>query len=211
MDTDTASADRPQLLWFWLLWILASAVGGAVTGFLEAGRFQFLATLVLMGFFAGFVQWLVLQPYVSRAFWWFPATGIGMVLGNILQILLRPVGQLATLLHQQIGLWEVFWLNGLLWPIVFAATGLLQWLVLRFVCRFSVGTGWWILLSIGAGVLYGTAGATFCYAGCDAISATLNAQVSTALTYAMSWAVYALGSGWFLARLIQRNRRSQVV
>lgn len=196
-------------LQFQLFWILASAAGGGVTGTLEAGRFQFLATLVLMGFLVGIAQWLVLQWYVHRAFWWFPATGIGMVLGNLAQISLQPIGQLATGLYQWIGLWEVFWLNGLIWPVVLLVTGLLQWVVLQVLFRPASGSGWWILVSIAGGLLYGIAGATFCYLACDGVAAVTNGQVSTALTYAVSWAAYAAGTGWFLAGLIRQNDRAR--
>lgn len=219
MSITAIPATQPSFFRIQLLWIGASAAGGAIAGALEAGRFQFLATLVLMGFLVGIAQGLVLQHYLwgawpptsvrrhGRTLGWIAATGIGMVLGNLGQISLQPIGKIATLLQQQIGLWEVFWLNSLIWPIVLFTTSLLQWLLLRFQQKRAAGVGWWIPLSIVGGLLYGAVGATFCNLSCDAMTRTWNPQISTALTYAVSWAAYAVGTGWFIARLVRHNER----
>lgn len=188
----------PSVAALWGLWIIASAVGGAVVGLLEA-RFQFLATLVLAGFVVGIAQWLVLRVYIARAWPWIIATGIGVVLGNLLRLNMSSDAQLVTFLWERLGLWEVFWLNVVNQPIVLGITSLLQWLILRRY-RQSI---WWIPISLVGGMLLGATSATFCYVGCDAVASSINAQVSTALTYASGWVAYGVVTGGLIARLIR--------
>lgn len=188
----------PAVIALWGQWIIASTAGGAVVGLLEV-RFQFLATLVLAGFVVGAAQWLILRAYIAHAWLWIIASGVGVILGNLLQIEIRGSSQLTTWLSEHLGLWEVFWLNFVSQPIVLVIASLLQWLILR---RYRQSL-WWIPVSLVGGMLLGATSATFCSVGCDAVASSVNAQVSTALTYASGWAAYGMVTGGLIARLIR--------
>lgn len=79
-------------------WIVAGGVGGVLGSFastyVNATVFAafgvhgiFVATLLLtalgVGILLGTLQWLVLRRQVLRAFWWVPASCLGMVAGTV--------------------------------------------------------------------------------------------------------------------------------
>jgi hypothetical protein len=75
----------------------------------------------------GVLQWAVLRRYLRQAGWWILASALGWAAGWGIVIAIAPLG---------IGL--------LAEPLLGAATGMLQWLVLRRQLRQA---GWWIVVS----------------------------------------------------------------
>ena len=87
-------------------WIVAGGVGGVLGSFastyVNASVFAafgvhgvFVATLLLtalgVGILLGTLQWLVLRRQVLRAFWWVPASCLGMVAGTVVGGLVAAV------------------------------------------------------------------------------------------------------------------------
>ena len=67
---------------FWLLWVLASTVGGIVGNSIatrSANSWTMAGALVGAG--TGIMQWLILRRQISQAGWWIPATTIGQAVG----------------------------------------------------------------------------------------------------------------------------------
>jgi hypothetical protein len=196
-------ANRRQVS-YWLLWTLASAFAGLLTGYLEAGQFQFAATLIFQGFIAGAAQWLVLRPYLARAGWWIPATGLGMFVGWLLWIA-KPGSWYDTFawLQDTFGLWEVFWLNAASMTVVMLVAGAVQWLILR---RDSHAGGW-LLLSLLGGMLMGSVAATASYAITFGPSGNFIGPVlQTSLQVAAGWTAYGLLTGWWIAKRISPSQ-----
>ncbi|MDE2994821.1 MAG: hypothetical protein OXU67_13170 [Chloroflexota bacterium] len=110
----------------WLLWVLASVVGGGVGGVVLGPVFSVVepafgllvggvAVGAIGGAALGVLQWLVLRGRLVRAGWWIVASTVGWAVGG-----------------------AAFGLVG------GAVTGVLQWLVLR---RRLARAGWWIAAS----------------------------------------------------------------
>lgn len=187
----------------WLLWILASALGGIIIA--AASRPEdFLMHLTLRGLIVGAAQWLILRTYLGdelghSAWWWVLATGLGMSFMTVV-IVLPPlhdaISVLYEALYQRFGLWEVFWINlvreGILWGLV----GIFQWLVLR---RW-ISAPLWLGLSVLAGALLGITGAATCYAVCGAQLGTIN--IGLLATDAAAWGVYGAVTGYGFWRVV---------
>ncbi len=197
--TNTTASPTQGVFRIWLPWVLASAAGGAIVGALEAGGLQFLATLILAGFVVGAMQWLVLRSHLRAAWQWPLASGVGLLLGNLLNASLPISNLLEPLIGPQAGPWGGIWLNMSFYLLPLTVAGIAQWVVLRQ----QAGAGWWLAISAVGGLVLGAVGSAVCYAGCDMVTASAGAVVSTAVAYGTGWAAYGIVTGWLLARLLQ--------
>jgi len=79
----------------WAFWTFASLFGVALAtavGFqLARLRWPALAVNALFGCALGLPQWWLLRPYYPRASLWIVATAVGVVVGALIEPLLRPV------------------------------------------------------------------------------------------------------------------------
>jgi hypothetical protein len=108
---------------FWLQWILATALGWILGSLLLPYISAFAA-----GVGAGIMQWPVLYHRIPRAWRWPVATAIAWVGGSLLLLIAVPADV------------QILLAGLLLGPIV----GLAQWLILR---REVYWAGWWIVIS----------------------------------------------------------------
>ena len=124
---------------FWVLWILASAVGmflGFFAGFYVGALADALGDMlkyalvgILVGLPVGFMQWLVLRRHLPRTGWWIPTNSAG----TCCLLIPGPIG--APLVA-----------SGIV-ALCGAITGILQWLVLRG----KVSRAGWLILTNSAG------------------------------------------------------------
>jgi hypothetical protein len=189
-------AIAPQL---WLWWTLATAIAGAIVGALEASGFQFLATLVFTGLFIGTAQWLILQHYIPKSFWWIAVSTLGWIFGILLMLsldaVLDPIIQLLT----GLGAWEVFWMNLVSQPAVLAILGAAQ---LPILGRFVRKAYWWIPVSALGGALQGASGSTVAYVIQPEV---LSGSFATALAYGSGWLTYGIVTGICLQWLLRHH------
>lgn len=136
MATATMNGKRTQVGWgFWLQWVVATSVCGAVGGVVISACIGALGDDLgnvvgntASGLVAGIGQWLVLRQWLGRAGWWIPATAGGFLLGASLLVLQGPLGEN---------------LGGVIATIALGLVpGTLQWLLLR---RQVARAGWWVL------------------------------------------------------------------
>jgi hypothetical protein len=83
---------------------------------------------VIAGFAIGILQWVILQNYISNAWRWSIATGVGWAIG--LAIILFTIPQELGLLYG---------------AILGLTVGIAQWFILRQDVQRS---GWWIAISV---------------------------------------------------------------
>jgi hypothetical protein len=138
MATATMNRKQTQVGWgFWLQWVVATSVCGAVGGVLISACIGALGDLggnvvgnTASGLVAGIGQWLVLRQWLERASWWVPATAGGFLLAASPLVLQGPLGEN---------------LGGVIATIALGLVpGTLQWLLLR---RQVARAGWWVLAS----------------------------------------------------------------
>lgn len=136
----------------WLLWALASALGGAVGVFparlLGATMSEAVLGAVAAGGVLGAIatgQWLVLRRHESWAGWWVPATLAAALIGGA--VALGVLEALSGAGREALG-GIVGSLAGL------GAFGTVQWLILRRVTQ----AGWWTLASVAGLVAAGPLG-----------------------------------------------------
>ncbi len=199
--TSATSSAAPNLTRFWPAWIVASAVGGALTGLLENYGLQFAATLLLQGVLVGALQWLVLRPVLPRAWCWIVATGVGLIAGYFVWIALSSaLSPGITWLAVQSGLWEVFWLNTVQMPIILIVPALLQSLCFRGTSPWAK----WLALSLAGGLALGMGGAIAGWLTQADAPGLLGQMWFRALAPMMvGWALYGLVTGWYLARRLR--------
>jgi hypothetical protein len=114
---------KPSFDWtLWIEWVGATAVGWLLGGFLLPQLALFSVGVVM-----GILQWVVLRQYLRQAGWWILASTVGWSVGWGTTIAVVPL---------EIGI--------LTEPLLGAAVGMLQWLVLRRQLRQA---GWWIVVS----------------------------------------------------------------
>lgn len=106
----------------WFLWIMATALGWIVGGFLVGP-----VGMVASGVAIGVMQWLVLKQRIRRDYFWVMATTIGWVIGWGIVFAVLPL--------------QLDFVSGFLVGIT---TGLAQWLVLRKEVYWA---GWWVVIS----------------------------------------------------------------
>jgi len=134
--------------------------------------------------------------------WW-----IGINLRFLLVGILDPLIQS---LWQELGLWEVFWLNTVKEPVTLAVFGAFQWLMLR---RHLPRAVWWILASAVGGVVEGAVNATIRAVAYQPVAAIVrDGQVSVIASDAVfsgaGWAGYGVVTGFALVWLLQHRNRS---
>lgn len=206
-DNEEIGQRSLTLRFLWLWWTLVSASSGAIVGALEAGGFEFFATLVLTGFVVGIAQWWVLRGYIQSAIWWVLASALGWFVGINLAIVSGGLfNALIELLFAVGELGEVFWLNVVKQPVILAVFGVAQWLVLRR----HVQAGWWVLASAVGGVVQGVVSTIICAAACQALTVSVGEQIATAVTYAAGWAGYGAVTGIVLAWLLHSQQKAQI-
>jgi hypothetical protein len=129
---------------YWLAWFLASVMGygmGGILGTAFASRFFPVGTFeaangitlgIVMGATGGYFQWVVLRERIAGAGLWGLASALGFGLAIGAAIAADAGGNFAV--------------AGLLIAVVFgAASGILQWLILR---RKVPRAGWWMLANL---------------------------------------------------------------
>ena len=136
----------------WLLWVLASALGGAI-GVIPARLIGTTLGEAVLGAIAlggvlgaiGAGQWLVMRRRLPWAGWWVPATLAGGLAGGAVALGLLELlsGNGRETLGAVLGIF-----GGL------GAFGAVQWLVLRRATR----AGWWVLASVAGLVAAGPLG-----------------------------------------------------
>lgn len=157
---ETKRSHVPEGWRLWLLWVLATAAGGALVGlaiqdipiydpfgdnFIDApyqvfhgilvrllgSRFGGPLQVALFGGPLGILQWLVLRKQVRRSGWWIAATAIGWAVGY-------AVGWFGKVEFR----WHLPWPIGI---VVFGCSvGVAQWLVLR---KQVFRSEWWVVAS----------------------------------------------------------------
>ena len=145
-------AKRARLGWaFWLLWVLASAMGllaGSFGGFVGAyGVEEILPNygnagmVTAVGAGVGILQWLVLRGRVSRSGWWVLASMLGLAVAGFVSTAVELAGGPPAIPQNAA---VIGFVGG-------ALAGLMQWFVLR---RQVSRAGWWVLAStVGWAVL----------------------------------------------------------
>jgi hypothetical protein len=152
-------AYRQAGLGLWILWVTASSAGfalgaTAVRSFgavIALGTAPFIAAamaptlFVVVATLPGFLHWLILRRWFSRAGWWVLASGAGSLMGYL------PLGwgiAVADTHGDQVGVWFFalpMWVVLLVSIAVAGAlAGAVQWLVLRL---WVTRAGWWVLAS----------------------------------------------------------------
>jgi hypothetical protein len=178
---------------FLVLWLVANAVGGFLTGALEGGGLQFFATILLQGPILGVAQALALWRVLPRAWAWAVVTPIVFITALMLTGPLSgaPAGRLTQL----VGLWETFWLQAMMMSLVMLIVGLGQWAVFH-----SLST-WWMFISLLGGATLGMTGATVCLYFCAPLAATAGNWLSTGVSVGAGWLAYSLPTGlWLMGR-----------
>ena len=118
-----ASHTDPSFDWtLWTQWLMVTALGWVLGGFLLPEL-----TLVVAGLVIGGLQWVVLRQRVPQTGWWILASAAGWAGGWAIVITLVPP--------------EFGFLTGI---VLGAAMGTLQWLFLR---QHFHQAGWWIAVS----------------------------------------------------------------
>jgi hypothetical protein len=134
---------REQPGWdFWLLWVIASAVGWALSiGIADALADFGGVELVVIGAIVGTAQWLVLRRQLHSAGWWILASAMGLILSYII-IPARPVSEYRS--------YELLFEDAFRGVVI----GTAQWLVLRRQIHRAI---WHILASAVGNVVVGSA------------------------------------------------------
>ncbi|PSN12001.1 hypothetical protein C7271_23995 [filamentous cyanobacterium CCP5] len=178
---------------FLALWVLANLTGGFLAGFLEENGLQFMATLVLTGAIIGTAQWIVLRNRGGFR-WWPLISAMGWILStlgtSLFQGLYRPA---IEFLWNQVGLWEVFWINLFSQPLWILGMAIAQSLVLGS----SRAAGVWLLASLVGAAANGVVSALLCRAWCPALPAALVGIVN-----GLGWATYGIVTGMAAIKLL---------
>jgi hypothetical protein len=144
---------------FWLLWVAARTVGfalgatavGCFGAVITSGTRPFIVAaaqpvlLVVLATLPGFLDWLILRWWFSRAGWWILASGAGSFLGFF------PLGwgiAVADIHGDKVPVWffevPTSVVVILATAVAGAVAGAMQWLVLRL---WIARAGWWVLAS----------------------------------------------------------------
>lgn len=146
-------ADVPRGMIFYLSWIVANGLAGALsvallimTHALKEEPLRIFVSPGLVGLVFGIMQWLILRNKLPSSFWWVPATIGGMYLAALSGVMTYFVGLLFKLFDAMKG-GET---RSLLEPIIMTAGlmfGVWQWLVLSR--RVSHSSLWIIVSAVG--------------------------------------------------------------
>ena len=187
-STSTATRTGTQLL---LIWLIANAAGGFLTGALEGGGLHFFATILLQGPLLGLAQALALWGVLPRAWRWALITLTMFIPGLMLTGPLSGIP--ATRLTETLGLWEVFWLQAMMMMLVMLVVGLGQWAAFHWL------SGWWMAISTLGGAMLGMTSATVCLLACDPLMQTGGNWLATGVSMGAGWLAYGLPTGFWLA------------
>ncbi len=139
----------------WLKWVLANAIGFALTpvpSFIVPGINEALGSTgvgvltvlvgILIAIATGMLQWFVLRRYVRWANPWWLATSVGWIVAGYLAsyIAFAALGARPSTLS----------FTAVTVPVNAALVGVCQWLVLR---RHVRRAGWWVLANIAGWVI----------------------------------------------------------
>lgn len=149
------AVERAHVGWgFWLRWLLATIAGWTVglvilillpktsVPTLVEGIF-----LMLAGTLTSVAQWLVLRRHIRQVGRWVPASVVGWIGGYALFLLLAMLGVWTGMSTATAGVVFKVSFGAIAGAGVGAATGFLQWLILR---RQIKHTGWWVMVNVAA-------------------------------------------------------------
>lgn len=158
-----------------------------------------MATLALSGALLGSCQWLVLKWIGVRGTRLWPlVSAAGWIVGILLSFAV-PVSSLAAGLWQQLGLWEVFWLNLFNRPLWITGMAIAQGAILSASLPQRIrALGVWLLASWLGAALHGAVGAWLCRAYCQALPLPLIGIIDGA-----GWALYGVVTGFALLAVKQ--------
>lgn len=158
------AVERAHIGWkFWFRWLLATTTGWMIGLVILALIPETTATLVarpalveaallmLSGTLSSVLQWLILRQHIRRAGWWVPASAAGWLGGFVLFLLFTvPSVSVVGMSTATTGPLLRLSLGAMAGAGVGAATGVLQWLILRRQIRQAGG---WVVVSIAAWLL----------------------------------------------------------
>ncbi len=152
---------------FWLMWVLATAIGwgvGGPVGVALSSSKNIIVTgylgVALGGILAGALQWAVLRPQVNEAGWWVLAS---VAAAAVVGVLVFAIGALNV---------DVGWVLGV--ALLGAVVGVLQWLLLRGQFAHA---GWWVVVSGVGWVVSGPVASTVGWVVGNPTSGVLGAAV----------------------------------
>ena len=187
------TAWRTQKTKLFLAWILANAVGGFLIGFLENNGAQFMATLVLAGAILGTSQWLIFRWLNARGLRWIlwpVVSALGWIASVMISLWVSPMTD-AVLSLLPGSVWEVFWLNLIMWPMNIFCMAIAQGMILSYHARYRLRTiGVWLLASCLGAALHGAVSVLICSGVCQALPRELVGIVDS-----KGWAVYGIITG----------------
>ncbi|MDF5731091.1 MAG: hypothetical protein PUP92_24575 [Rhizonema sp. PD38] len=181
----TKTQKSKKFLFFWLLWVLATAIGGIILGAFSSGDEDYFSYIFLPGLIIGVAQWVVLRNYISHASWWIVASFLGWFLG-----IFAPFHAMTT---GYFGYMFVLVDTSLM----FTSLGVAQWLILR---RHTQSAGWWVPVSTISGTVYAAAFLTITsfLHNVNGLLYVINYALSSGASWAGSAAVTGIMLAWLL-------------
>lgn len=119
---DYTKIQSPESLFFlWLLWVIATTIGGIIFGAWIFGDEDYFSSIFMTGLIIGVAQWLILRHYIPYARWWILASFLGWFLRTFVPYYGATI--------------EPFGYNVINNSITFTLLGVAQWLVLLFLLQ----------------------------------------------------------------------------
>ena len=149
---------RKQVGWgFWLQWAVASTLAFSLnasaigvmamvlgdTASVSIGFALYGATMAVVAFLPGFLQWVILRQWVPRAGWWVLVSGVGSFLGFLATALGMSLA-IGVAGGEAGSAYVMFPGFGVAFAYAGALVGTIQWIVLR---KWVPRAGWWVLIS----------------------------------------------------------------
>jgi hypothetical protein len=196
IDSIMATARTP-LGWFWLLWVVATVIGGFIGTYASVKGQEVEAQIVgrvIGGAVIGLAQWLALRTQVFKSIWWIPITTTGWVVGWAIGggFVWRAVAiateniKYSFLFKDYLGKILLNCAVGI--AVIEIATGLAQWLLLR--SQFSESK-WWILATVVSA----------------AVSIPVIGFAGWTLAWVVGWLVFGMITGVSLVWLLQHSQK----
>ncbi|WP_375515075.1 hypothetical protein [uncultured Nostoc sp.] len=175
----------PEWLFFlWLLWVIATTIGGIIFGAWIFGDEDYFSHIFMTGLIIGVAQWLVLRHYIPDARWWILASFLGLFLRTFVPYYGATIGS--------------FGYNVINNSITFTLLGVAQWLVLRHHTQYAA---WWIPVSTVSGVM--SAAVSLTVTAFLGNVSSLHYVIKNVLFNGVSWAASAAVIGIMLAWLLR--------
>lgn len=175
----------PESLFFlWLLWVIATTIGGIIFGAWIFGNEDYFSFIFMTGLIIGVAQWLILRHYIPYAGWWILATFLGWFVRIFVPYYETTIGPFG---------YDV--VNN---SITFTLLGVAQWLVLRHHTQYAAS---WIPVSTVSGVVSAAVRLTVTAFLGDVSS--LHYVIKNVLFNGISWAASAAVTGVMLAWLLR--------